>query len=531
MADFSMNVNYPKPQVTSLGDMVNMASGIQNYQQAQQLNPLELEKKQIENQVLRQKNDERLKMQQFIQNPENWQTDGIMDLKKINKLADIAPLTGPERIKELTGIHTDQSTATKARQDLTKQQRAQVADVKSALGFAGITDPKQVIRAYQGFIDRSPDDPEIHRLLNAEIKLLSRAESGPHITKDLMTEAGMALPQETQRTTFAQKPGLASVGGGTAETLTTPAGIGGQAPSTQFTGNVQPNILGPNIVEINGIKYVAMPSKTPNGQPTLTPLGAEGVTPPSAGNMPQVNAPQAAMPQAAMPQSTQRKPVVVEDMPVPQGGIPQLNTFQQARLELGNTLIKNSVEAANAAREGEETSRQVKNYMGAAAGSAPGQMLRKAGQWVAGDPQLEILSKNLADQQLRNMQIMGARTDAASSDVKAASGKADLTREGLQAIVDRTDASNTAVTAFQKGLKRYTDQGLNGIVHANKFQEAWADNYDVRVFKAMNILNSNLSQAQKQLEQQKLLKGLTDAQLKDLQEKATNIERLQNGGR
>jgi len=243
MADLSMNVNYPKPQQTSLGDMLGMASGIQNYQQAQQLNPLALEKAQIENQVLRQTNDERLKMQEFIQNPDNWQTDGIMDLKKINRLGEIAPLTGPARIKELTGLHTDQSTASKARQDLTKQQRAQVADVKSALGFAGVNDPKQVIKAYQGFIDRSPNDPEIHTLLNAEIKLLSRASAGDHITKDLMTEAGMALPQETQRTTFAQKPGLASVGGGTAETLTTPAGIGGQAPSTKFTGNVEPNIL------------------------------------------------------------------------------------------------------------------------------------------------------------------------------------------------------------------------------------------------------------------------------------------------
>jgi len=522
MADLSFNVNYAKPQTTSLGDMVNMASGMQNFQQAQQLNPLELEKKQIENQVLRQKNDERLKMQQFIQNPDNWQTDGIMDLKKINKLADIAPLTGPERIKELTGLHTDQSNATKARQDLTKQQRAQVADVKSALGFAGVNDPKQVIKAYQGFIDRSPDDPEIHRLLNAEIKLLSRAEAGPHITKDLMTEAGMALPQETQRTTFAQKPGLASVGGGTAETLTTPAGIGGEAPSTKFTGNVEPNILGPNIVELNGIKYVAMPSKVPGGQPTLTRVGAEG----------EAGAPQGQQQgNVAQPNVQQRPSLVVEDMPVPRGGIPQLNTFQQARLESGTNLIKQSVETANAATEGEETSRQIKNYINATAGSAPGQMLRKAGKWVAGDPQLEILSKNLADQQLRNMKLMGAKTDAADADVKAASGNVDLTREGLQAIVDRTDASNTAVKAFQKGLKRYTDQGLNGIVHADKFKEAWADNYDVRVFKAMNIMNSNLSQAQRQLEQQKILKGLTNAQLKELQEKATNIERLQNGGR
>ena len=38
MADFSMNVNYAKPQTTSLADMINMAGGIQNYQQAQQMN-------------------------------------------------------------------------------------------------------------------------------------------------------------------------------------------------------------------------------------------------------------------------------------------------------------------------------------------------------------------------------------------------------------------------------------------------------------------------------------------------------------
>ena len=58
MADFQMNVNYAKPQVTSLGELVNMAGGIQNYQQAQQMNPLALEKAQIENQVLKQKNIE-----------------------------------------------------------------------------------------------------------------------------------------------------------------------------------------------------------------------------------------------------------------------------------------------------------------------------------------------------------------------------------------------------------------------------------------------------------------------------------------
>ena len=56
MADFSMNVNYAKPQMTSLGDMVNMASGIQNFQQTQQMNPLALQRAQQEVEQARQMN-------------------------------------------------------------------------------------------------------------------------------------------------------------------------------------------------------------------------------------------------------------------------------------------------------------------------------------------------------------------------------------------------------------------------------------------------------------------------------------------
>jgi hypothetical protein len=545
MADLSFNVNYAKPQTSSLGDMVNLASGMQNFQQAQQLNPLllqraqqeveqarqmnplALEKSQIENQVLRQKNDERLKLQEFTSNPANWQTNGRIDMDKINAvIPKIAPLTGSDVISSLSGLSTSQTAATKAKNDMTQDMRQIVAGRLGILGRMGIDDPQLIVGELDRLKKENPDSREVHDLIEAYKYPLSKAQKGPNVVADLIAQEQSLLSPAQKETAFAPSIGTVDTGVGIQPVVTTKS-AGGATPTLLTSGQIIPRDIGPQIVELNGIKYYLTPSKVQGGQPTLTEVGAQGVTPANVGNVgnaPQVNAPQTATTQ-------QRKPVVVEDMPVAQGGIPQLNTFQKARLESGNLLIKNSVEAANAAREGEETSRQVKNYMGSAAGSAPGQFLRKAGQWVAGDPQLEILSKNLADQQLRNMQIMGARTDAASSDVKAASGKADLTREGLQAIVDRTDASNTAVTAFQKGLKRYTDQGLNGIVHADKFKEAWADNYDVRVFKAMNIMNSNLSQAQKQLEQQKLLKGLTDAQLKDLQEKASNIERLQNGGR
>lgn len=56
MADFSMNINYPKPQTTSLADMINMASGMQQYQQAQQMNPLALQKAMMEIEQAKQMN-------------------------------------------------------------------------------------------------------------------------------------------------------------------------------------------------------------------------------------------------------------------------------------------------------------------------------------------------------------------------------------------------------------------------------------------------------------------------------------------
>ena len=49
MPDFSMNVDYGKPQgQMNLGDIMNLARGAQSYQQAQQINPIELEKAQTE---------------------------------------------------------------------------------------------------------------------------------------------------------------------------------------------------------------------------------------------------------------------------------------------------------------------------------------------------------------------------------------------------------------------------------------------------------------------------------------------------
>ena len=251
MADFSMNVNYAKPQGSSLADMVNMASGIQNFQQAQHINPLALEKAQIENQVLRQKNDERLKLQEFTSNPDNWQTNGRIDMDKINKVIPrIAPLTGSDVISSLSGLHKSQTEADRAKQELTQSERTLIGNVDHSLGLMGVNDPKQVIKAYQGLIANNPDNAALHRMVNAKIDLLNKAQPGQHIVKDLLAESASLLSIPQQRAEFAQRVSLTPTGSELKETLTTPQGITGQAPSIRMTGASEPLTLPPGQQQI-----------------------------------------------------------------------------------------------------------------------------------------------------------------------------------------------------------------------------------------------------------------------------------------
>jgi hypothetical protein len=54
MADYFTGYNNPVPAGTSMADMLNLASGVQNYQQAQKVNPLLLQKAQAEANVAQQ---------------------------------------------------------------------------------------------------------------------------------------------------------------------------------------------------------------------------------------------------------------------------------------------------------------------------------------------------------------------------------------------------------------------------------------------------------------------------------------------
>lgn len=96
MPDFSMNLQYPQQPQMSLGDMLNLARGAQAYQQAQQLNPVQLEQARLQQQKLAQELSQAQKM-----NP--------VELEKAQQELQQKKMTTEKQGSELKGYYTDQA--------------------------------------------------------------------------------------------------------------------------------------------------------------------------------------------------------------------------------------------------------------------------------------------------------------------------------------------------------------------------------------------------------------------------------------
>jgi hypothetical protein len=274
----------------------------------------------------------------------------------------------------------------------------------------------------------------------------------------------------------------------------------------------------PQTFVVNGVTYQVKP-----GTNEAVPIG-QGAAQPSAQPSTQPAAPNA----PATPSGTS---LIANETILPATTIPQLNTQQKEAYDFGTGLKRDALARVQPAEEGKQTVRKIKEYINKASGSRPGQLIRSAGKFIAGSEELEVLTKNLADLQVRNAQLMGAGTDAARETISTISGSADLTPAALNQIVDRADASNTAVIKFNKALKQYeTKRGhTNSAVNASNLQQSWAENYDPRIFMVQNINASNMSPAEKKLEINKILKELSASEIETLRKKSENLKRLENG--
>jgi hypothetical protein len=483
MADFSMNVNYAKPQVTSLGDMVNMASGIQNFQQAQQLNPLALEKAQIENQVLRQKNEERLKLQEFTSNPENWQTNGRIDMDKLNSvIPKLAPLTGADVISSFSGLHKSQTDATKAKNAMTQDMRQIVSGRLGILGRMGIDDPQMVIGELDRLKNENPDSREVHDLIEAYKYPLSRASRGPNVVKDLIAQEQSLLSPAQKET--ALTPSISTTSQG--QTILTQPSVAGSAP-TATIGVAQ------------GL------------QNTPQQGGGVGGQRPVVGNMPlpypirSASQPYAPEPTEAADQASGQgyRTRLIEA----QGGLPQSRRNVEEVIKQATGIGEN---------------------LRFPSGGVLGQLEQRVLMAMKSD-QYDMLAKDLANMALSNTKAMGGvGNTVAGLDMQAvANGTVKVPTNVLINIARRVQADQTNIDMQANGAQKFAQQfGDNNI---KAYQQLWNANADTKIFEVMNLYKDITDPTKRKFEIEKLL-GSDPAKRQEFYNKYQNIKKLSETG-
>lgn len=286
MADLSFTpvAGQIKPvQGASLADMVNIARGAQAYQQAAQINPLALQQQQqatrtgeIALGVEEQKNKERNNLQTFFSDPENFQTDGRIDIDKINAVVPkIAPLTGADAISKFSTLGKAQTEAISAKQNLTQDQRNMIGSRFAILGRLGVQDKNAYIAEMDLLKKENPDNKDLARLIDAYKVTWTEMPSGPDLPSKAIAGAQTLLSPAQQQTAFAPQASTLSTGEQIFPTVTTPA-VGGMLPRIQMGTQPLADIGLPpttQVVTPTGETRLLGPASQRGGAPLTTGLG------------------------------------------------------------------------------------------------------------------------------------------------------------------------------------------------------------------------------------------------------------------
>ena len=288
---------------TSLSDMLNVARGAQQYQTGQISLTLE-----------QQRERERMAMQDFLQNPDNFQTNGMIDVSKLNKVVPtLAPLTGSDYIQKFTTLAGAQTEAEKAKQNLTQDQRAMIAQRFGILGRLGVQDVRAYLSEMELLKKENPDNPSLNKLIDSYKTIWQSFPSGPFLPQIAVSGANTLLPVATQEQLFGQKPGTISTGAATFPTVTqtsaaggapiqqvgqTPLAVAQMPPGSQMVPTGEKDINNMpivNVFDVNGRFLGQMsqpatptPAQLPGAGPLPTPTGrpvAPVVAPPAPAAM------------------------------------------------------------------------------------------------------------------------------------------------------------------------------------------------------------------------------------------------------
>lgn len=476
------------PQVMSIGDMINTARAGQAYQQQQQLNPLAVQQQQqlvakggIELGQLQQVDKERKNLQEFFANPDNFQTNGRIDIDKINKVVPtIAPYTGSEYVSKYTTLGKAQTEAIGAKQNLTQDQRAMIAQRVSILGRLGVQQVEPYIQEMELMKKENPDNPDLNRLLDSYKTIWQTAmKPGPDLPGKAIAGAQTLLTPAQQQTTFG--PTITTQDGRTV--ITTPS-VGGKAPTSEVgtAGGLQ---LG--------------------GPQELPKAGAEV-------------APGMRIP---YPVRSAAQPYIPE--PAEAADITAGTTYR-------NNLVNRQTALSTSRRNVEETigqAQKIANDLLAPKGGLAGNIEQKIRNAVASD-EYKMLAKDLANLQISNLAALGqgGNTVAGMDLTKVASGDITVPPDVLIKIARRAQSDMTNLDMQAQGAQQF--QQRFGDNNMKAYQQAWNANADSKIFEAINLSKDITDPAQLKTELDKLFPS--KAKHDEFLKKYRNLKRLSETG-
>jgi hypothetical protein len=434
-------------------------------------------------------------VQSFFKDKTNWQNDqGEIDVDKINSaLPVLAPLTGEGYAAKYNQLAKNNTDAKESKLNFDQRERNVVASVYSALGYAGVTDPRVYMDKLNNLKTQFPDSKNIHRYADAAISNLqigaqaSQGKPNPNLPKTAIQSANEMLSLTEQQTRFSPTATTAQIGGQTNVVINRPSVAGGE-PSVE-----------------------------------AKPLGSGG-----SGNAP--------TPASENKTSSKMPKILAEDTSlsyVPnQSGIVNLNDYQKNAYDRGDKAIANANASLQAQKDLQQSVRKVEEFIGKASGSKAFQMVRQGLKYVFGDAELDSLVKNIAQVQARNASVMGLDKTDSSRELNAKlSGSENIDEKTLAGVMQQVKAESKAAEMFTEGLNKFVDKrgDINGKIQAQKFESKWKEHYDPRIFQVDDIALSKLPEADKRTRINEITSKMTPKEFDKYKKDREVIHRLAKG--
>lgn len=489
MADFNIQpvATQIKPvQGMSLGDMVNMARGVQAYQQAEQINPLALQQQQqatrtgeIALGVEEQKDKERRNVMTVISDPQYRDANGRLKLDAVGaKLYEVAPLTAPTVMQGLTTLNKAQTEADAAVSELNQSDRALLAQPLSVAGYQGIKDPNVYARIIKETQELNKNNPRLVSLGDSYLTQLQFAD--PEKLPDIAIRASQNLLKPTE--TKALAPSIAVTESG--RTVTTQPAVGGMQPGATVgvAGGLQPSQ--PSAPAVGG-----------------APVGAGAEVAPGMRLPYQVRRAD----QPYMPEPSEKKDL--------ESGIAYRDRLVVAQTNLAQNRRNVDEVLTQTSKIADELTKLERE------GGKPfewGQKIRR----IWGDTNYDMLAKDLANLALSNIQAMGgvSNTVAGLDMQQVANGTIKVPPDVLTKIARRVQADQTNMDMQANGSQIFGTQFGDNNMKA--YQQAWNANADTKIFEGMNIIRDIADPKQRKDELEKLFP--------DAQKRKTFLKKYKN---